>query len=266
MSNQFFHFVVCAGIVPDPLQIIEPQSTGLKNEMLLPYVLDPFGAHALYEAANLCSKYPQSKIWLVSCAPKAKLQQVMMNIAQKAKFELIAIDGSSSGFIDCYEVAVYLAEAINAINDIDKSRLFIFGGWESASRSYGITLQVLGEILGVKEQFYGVDNIEIKDDGSINILERVEGGKHQLSSVDQLPIVIGWATGNLPEPPNNPQVGMLNMKGILPALQRARTAQFNKSKLNFLNITSPSLLRETRVVKDKSVDEIALEIVKWIKE
>ena len=54
------HIVVCAGIVPDPLQTLEPV-TGvngpvLKNEMMLPAVLDPWAASALYEAANLVAK------------------------------------------------------------------------------------------------------------------------------------------------------------------------------------------------------------------
>ena len=85
--------VVCAGIVPDPLQTLEPIANAkgptLKNEMLLPAVLDPWAASALYEAANLASKKPGSKVWLVSLGPKAKLQQVMMTIAQKASFELV---------------------------------------------------------------------------------------------------------------------------------------------------------------------------------
>ena len=53
--SQAFHIVVCAGIVPDPLQTLEPvsgpQGPALKNEMMLPAVLDPWAAHALYEAA-----------------------------------------------------------------------------------------------------------------------------------------------------------------------------------------------------------------------
>ena len=43
-----FHIVVCAGIVPDPLQTLEPITAptgpGLKNEMMLPAVLDPWAA------------------------------------------------------------------------------------------------------------------------------------------------------------------------------------------------------------------------------
>ena len=58
--SQTYHVVVCAGIVPDPLQTLEPvNSTSgpvLKNEMMLPAVLDPWAAHALYEAADLARK------------------------------------------------------------------------------------------------------------------------------------------------------------------------------------------------------------------
>src|SRR5574338_620615 len=104
-----FHIVVCAGIVPDPLQTLEPVTTptgpGLKNEMMLPAVLDPWAGHALYEAAHLAQKTPGSKVWLVSLGPKAKLQQVMMAVAQKVPFELVALDGSASGFTDSSETA-----------------------------------------------------------------------------------------------------------------------------------------------------------------
>ena len=52
-----FHIIVCGGIVPDPLQTLEPvtgsNGPALKNEMMLPAVLDPWAAHALYEAARL---------------------------------------------------------------------------------------------------------------------------------------------------------------------------------------------------------------------
>src|SRR3989338_1170878 len=107
--SDFFHIVVCGSLVPDPLQTLEPvqgpQGPALKNEMMLPAVLDPWAGHSLYEAANLAKKFQGSKVWLVSLGPKAKLQQLMMTIAQKAAFELVAIDGSSSGFTDSAEVA-----------------------------------------------------------------------------------------------------------------------------------------------------------------
>ena len=52
--NGGYQIVVCGSIVPDPLQTLEPVTgpTGpaLRNEMMLPAVLDPWAAHALYEA------------------------------------------------------------------------------------------------------------------------------------------------------------------------------------------------------------------------
>src|SRR5579863_5722411 len=129
LEAMFFHIIVCAGIVPDPLQTLEPitgpNGPGLRNEMILPAVLDPWAASALYEAANLVAKNPgsyqcPSKVWLVSLGPKAKLQQVMMTIAQKASFELIAIDAPVGGFADAHAVAVALADAIAAIPGLDR--------------------------------------------------------------------------------------------------------------------------------------------------
>src|SRR5579885_1972157 len=180
-----YQIVVCGSIVPDPLQTLEPaagpQGPVLKNELMLPAVLDPWAAHALYEAAHLARANPGSKVWLVSLSPKAKLQQVMMTIAQKAPFELIAIDGPASGFTDASAAAACLFQAIESIPGLDRSRLLVFGGWESASRCAGATLQILGERLGIVDQFQGVDELTVQSDGSLEILERIEGGKHQVS-------------------------------------------------------------------------------------
>ena len=81
---------------------------------MLPAILDPWAGHALYEAANLARNAPGSKVWLVSLGPKAKLQQVMMTVAQKVPFELVALDGPASGFTEASEVAAALAGAIQA--------------------------------------------------------------------------------------------------------------------------------------------------------
>ena len=130
--------------------------------MMLPAVLDPWAGHALYEAANLAKNQPGSKVWLVSLGPKAKLQQVMMTVAQKVPFELVALDGPASGFTDAAETAAALADAIQAIPGLDKSRLLVFGGWESASRGAGATMQMVGERLGIVDQFQGVDELKVE--------------------------------------------------------------------------------------------------------
>jgi electron transfer flavoprotein beta subunit len=261
----FFHIVVCAGIVPDPLQTLEPaQGPAIKNEMLLPAVLDPWAACALYEAADLAVKNPGSKLWLVSLGPKAKLQQVMMTVAQKVAFELVPVDGPIGGFADAHSTAAALADAIAAIPALDRTKLLLFGGWESASRGAGVTLQLIGERLGIADQFQGVDQITVRDDGSFEVLERVEGGKHQVSVCAGPPAVLGWATGNLPEPRNNPQVGMANMRTIMPALQRAKTAALDSTTLRYVSVSLPKQQRETRIEKNMTPDAIAAELVEWI--
>ena len=265
-----FQIVVCGSIVPDPLQTLEPvagpSGPSLKNEMMLPAVLDPWAGHALFEAADLARRTPGSKVWLVSLGPKAKLQQVMMTVAQKVPFELVALDGPSSGFADSFETAAALAGAIQGIAGLDLSRLLLFGGWESASRGAGATLQMTGERLGIAEQFLGVDRLTVRDEGGLEILERVEGGKHQVSVCAAPPAVLGWATGNLAEPRNNPQVGMANMRAIMPALQRAKAAPVSSAGLTYRSVTLPKQQRETQVIKNRPAEEIAREIVAWIAE
>ncbi|MGC9157654.1 MAG: hypothetical protein ACP5FH_01595 [Terracidiphilus sp.] len=267
MAN-VLHIVVCAGIVPDPLQTLEPLAgpagPGLKNEMVLPAVLDPWAASALYEAAALVAKNSGSKLWLVSLGPKAKLQQVMMTVAQKAAFELVPLDGPIGGFPDAHATAAVLADAIAALPGLDRAKLLLFGGWESASRGAGVTLQLIGERLGIADQFQGVDQIDLREDGSFEVLERVEGGRHQASVCAGAPAVLGWATGSLAEPRNNPQVGMANMRTIMPALQKAQTARLEANGLSYVSVSLPKQQRQTRVEKNLSAEEIAAELVAWI--
>ena len=265
-----FHIVVCGSLVPDPLQTLAPvqgpAGPALKNELMLPAVLDPFAAHSLYEAANLAKKTPGSKIWLVSLGNKAKLQQLMMTVAQKVPLELVPLDGPASGFTDSFEVAAALAAAIDKIPNLDRSRLLLFGGCASASRDAGVTMQMVGERLGILDQFLAVDELKVEEDGSLRFLERIEGGQYQVSVCSGPPAMVAWATGNLPEPPNNPQIGMQNMRAIMPALQKAQPAPVAAAGVTFAAVTLPAQQRQTRIVKDVSVEEVAKEIVAWIKE
>jgi electron transfer flavoprotein beta subunit len=265
-----YQIVVCGGIVPDPLQTLEPVASpagpALKNEMMLPAVLDPWAGHALFEAANLAKNTPGSKVWLVSLGPKAKLQQVLMTVGQKVPFELVALDGPGSGFTDAAETAAALAEAILAIPGLDQSKLLVFGGWESASRGAGATMQIVGERLGILDQFQGVDSLKVNADGSLEILERIEGGRHQVSKCAGAPALLGWATGNLPEPKNNPQVGMVNMRTVMPALQKAKPVKLAGAGLAFAGVHLPKQMRPTQIVKDKAPEIIAQEIVEWIRQ
>lgn len=268
MSSSF-QIVVCGSLVPDPLQTLQPtdgpQGPALKNELMLPSVLDPWAAHALFEAAHLAGKVEGSTVHLVSLGPKAKLQQLMMQIAQKVPFQLVVRDGPASGFADAHAVAAVLAEAIGTIPDLDRSRLLVFGGCASASRDAGVTMQLVGEHLGIVDQFLAVDALEADaGTGALRIHERIEGGRYQVSECDGPPAVLGWATGNLPEPPNNPQVGMTNMRGIMPALAQARPAPVESAGLAYREVKLPEQRRETRIVKDLPADEVAREIADWL--
>jgi electron transfer flavoprotein beta subunit len=189
---------------------------------------------------------------------------VMMTIAQRVSFELVPVDASASGFADAHATAALLAETIQSIPGLDRSRLLVFGGWESASRGAGATLQLVGERLEILDQFQGVDQLSMQADGSFEVLERIEGGRHQVSVCQGPPALFGWATGNLPEPRNNPQVGMANMRTVMPALQRAKSVPLPVGGLHFLSASPPKQQRQTRVVKDLSADQIAQELAEWI--
>jgi electron transfer flavoprotein beta subunit len=264
-----YQIVVCGSVVPDPLQTLEPISTpagpALKNEMMLPAWLDPWAGHALYEAANLAKQHAGSKVTLLSLGPKAKLQQVMMTVGQKVPFDFVALDGPASGFVEPAETAAALAEAMVTLPGLDRSKLLVFGGWESASRGAGVTLQTLAEKLGITDVFLGVDELKVLPNGALEILERIDGGRHQVSRCAGPPAVLGWATGNLPEPKNNPQVGMVNMRAVMPALQKAKVAKLASDGVSFASVTLPKQLRETKIVKDATPDQIAAEIVEWIR-
>jgi electron transfer flavoprotein beta subunit len=264
-----YQIVVCGGIAPDPLQTLEPvagpNGWALKNELMLPAVLDPWAWHALHESAHLAKQVAGSKVYLVSVSPKTKLQQVMMTIAQKVGFELIAIDAPANGFTDSAAVAEILSGAIEAIPGLDSTRLIVCGGWASATRGAGTTMQSVGERLGIVDQFQGVDELHLAPDGAFEIVERLEGGRKQVSRCAGPPMLLGWATGNLPEPPNQPQLGMQNMRTIMPALQKAKPASMVQNGLRYSSVAVPSQQRDTRVVKDMSPAEIAREIAEWIK-
>jgi len=261
-----YHIVVCGGIAPDPLQTLEPVAgpagPGLKNEAMLPAILDPWAAHALYESAHLAKKYEGNRVILVSMSPKQKLQQVMMTVAQKVAFELVALDGPANGFLDSASVAAQLAAAIEGIPGLDRSKLIVCGGWESATRGSGTTMQMVGERLGITEQFQGVDELRPQPDGSFEIVERLDGGRRQVSRCAGTPLLLGWATGNLPEPSNQPQLGMVNMRTVMPSLQKAKPTQAEPTP--YSSVTLPAQQRDTRIVKDLPAADIAREIVEWV--
>ena len=260
------NIVVCGSLVPDPLQTLEPvqtpQGPGLKNEQMLPSVLDPWAACALSEAAALAKTRAGAKVTLVALGPQAKLQQLMMTVAQKVPLELAAVNAPAGGFTDAKDTAAELARALQALPAAPD---FVFGGCASASRDAGVTLQFVAEALGITEFFNAVDELKVADDDSFTVKERIEGGQYLVSTCAGLPSAIGWATGSLPEPPNNPQTGMMNMRGVMPALMKAPVANVGTGGIAWEKAEVPASKRDTVVKKDMSVEDIAKEIVEWIK-
>jgi electron transfer flavoprotein beta subunit len=140
----------------------------------------------------------------------------------------------------------------------------VVGGPSGSGLEHPEHLATLAERLGISDQFLGVDQIDVREDGSFEVLERVEGGTHQVSVCAGAPAVLGWATGNLPEPRNNPQIGMANMRTVMPALQKAKQVAIDANGLSYLSTNLPSQQRETRVEKDMAPEAIAKEIAEWI--
>ena len=57
---------------------------------------------------------------------------------------------------------------------------------------------------------------------------------------------------------------MMNMRAVMPALQKAKPVKTGAEGLTFASVALPKQLRETRIVKDAPPEEIAREIVEWI--
>jgi electron transfer flavoprotein beta subunit len=58
---------------------------------------------------------------------------------------------------------------------------------------------------------------------------------------------------------------MVNMRSVMPALQRAKPAKLGGDGTIFSKVVLPAQRRETRIAKDLSQDEIAREIVEWLR-
>ncbi len=181
-----FHIVVCGSIVPDPLQTLEPVTAAagpaLKNESLLPAVLDPWAGHALFEAANLARQMPGCKVWLVSLGPKG--QAAAGNDDRGAESALRAGGAGRAGF--------RLHRFVRDRGRAGRGHRRRLPAWTAP----GCCCSAAGNRpraapaprcrwwasgWASREQFQGVDRITVREDGSFEMLERVEGGKHQVS-------------------------------------------------------------------------------------
>jgi electron transfer flavoprotein beta subunit len=57
---------------------------------------------------------------------------------------------------------------------------------------------------------------------------------------------------------------MSNMRTVMPALQKAKAATLAQDSLRYVSVAPPKQQRQTRIVKDRTSDEIAAELLEWI--
>jgi electron transfer flavoprotein beta subunit len=59
---------------------------------------------------------------------------------------------------------------------------------------------------------------------------------------------------------------MANMRTLMPALQRAKSVRLPPDHLLVEEVTLPKQQRDTQIVKDLTVEEIAADIVRWLRQ
>ncbi len=264
-----YQIVVLGSIVPDPLQTLEPAQTpqgpGLKNELMLPHVLDPWAAHALYEAANLAARTPGSRCDARLARPEGEAATghdggrpegaLRAGRARRARGRVhrCARGRGARSQRRCGRCPASIAPGCYCS---------AAGSPPRAARASRSSSSASGSTSPISSRAW--ISSRPGRTARFEVLERVEGGKHQVSACAGAPAVLGWATGSLPEPTNNPQVGMANMRSIMPALQKAAAAPVGTGGVEFVSVAVPRSQRETRIVKDMSPDDVAREIVEWI--
>ena len=238
---------------------------------MLPAVLDPWAGHALYEAAHLAAR----------ASPAARSGWWPRPQGQAAAGD---DDGGPEGAVRTggpgrpgrrlhrrardvgRSAGRGHAEAIPAWT---ASRLLLFGGWESASRGAGVTLQMVGERLGHPRPVPGRGRADRAGrTARCEILERVEGGQHQVS------VCAGPAGGAGLGHRQPARAARTTRRSAWPtcaaSCRRCRRPSRRAGRRRRRDVRSrwpcPRQQRETRIVKDMTPDEIAREIVEWIRQ
>ena len=112
-------------------------------------------------------------------------------------------------------------QAIEAIPGLDRSRCCSSAAGNRPRAAPG-TMQMVGERLGITDSFRAWTRSRVHDDGSFEILERVEGGRHQVSVCASAPALLGWATGQPAGTQEQSPGRHGEHAGVMPALQRAK--------------------------------------------
>jgi len=124
---------------------------------------------------------------------------------------------------------------------------------------------MVGERLGIAEQFQGVDQVTVGEDGSLEILERIEGGRHQVSVCAAPPAVLGWPPATCPSRATIRRSAWQHARHH--ARVATRQAHVHPQHRPLLRLREPAqAAAETRIVKDMAAQEIAREIVAWMAE
>jgi len=191
----------------------------LTNEMMLARPCWTVGRPCPVRSGNLARVAPGSKVWLVALGPKAKLQQVMMTVAQKVPFELGPRWTSFRFPIPSRRRRPWRRP----------SRPFRAGSrpiagvrWMGSASRGAVPLADGGRALGIAEQFPGRRPGE-------GWARRQPGdpGAHRRRAAPGFGVRrasgrAGLGTGNLPDAANNPQIGMANMRAIMPPCNAPR--------------------------------------------
>jgi len=231
---------------------------------MLPAVLDPWASHALYEAAHLAGKHPGSKVWLVSLGPKAKLQQVMMTVAQKRRsnswpgrprrrVHRRLRDGGLIGRGD------------QAIPGLDRTGCWCSAGGSRPRAARAPRFRRSASDWGS----WTSSRVWINHRRRGRLVHRARADRGWAApgfAVRRRAGFVRLGDGQSAEPRNNPQIGMANMRTVMPALQKAKPVKLTAEGLAYASVTLPKQQRATRIVKDRPAEEIAREIVEWISE
>jgi len=162
---------------------------------------------------------------VITLAPKAKLQQVMMTVAQEAAFRADphrrprrrfhrrsrGVRSAGGG---------RLAES----RDSTRASCCCSAAGNRPRAAAGCVIPMVAARLGIEDCFLAVDELKIEDGALVDQGSASKAVCHQVSRCAGPPAALAWATGNLPEPANHPQTGMANMRAMMPALQRAKAA------------------------------------------
>ena len=202
---------------------------------------------------------PGSKVWLVSLGPKAKLQQVMMTVAQKVPFELVALDGPAGGFTDAHRSRRRCWPRPSRPFPGSTAR----GCWCSAAGNRPRAAparrcrwSASGSASPTSSRAW--TSSPSAPTARFEVLERIEGGKHQVSRLRRRRRPC--SAGPPATCPSRATIRRSAWPTCAPSCRRCKAPSRPSSPAKACassSVALPKQQRETRIVKDMSADEIA---------